>query len=78
MRFTGFAISGGYFFVEPCFSLFTILLRDDFILSSHVIQKLGQVSSWSSIHFNTDLAKGTALDALELLERLKVTKGLCY
>lgn len=65
-------LCGCYFFIEPCFSLFTVLLGDDFILSPHVIQKLGEVNSWSSIHFNADLANCIALEALKLLERFEI------
>lgn len=61
-----------YFLIEPCFSLFTVLLSNDFVLSPHVIQKLGEVNSWGSIHFNADLANCTALETLELLERFEV------
>lgn len=67
MHFAEFALSGCYFFIEPRLGLFTVLLGNDFVLSPHIIQKLGQVSPWSSIHFHADLAKFTALDALKLL-----------
>lgn len=57
-----------YLFHEPSLRILPVLLGNDLILCSHVIEEPGQVHSGGGIHLHTDLTWATCPAALQFLE----------